>query len=202
MLDSSCEFFFILHCTLYFGILQVYRTKICLCFVTIQVYQVNTSNYICHSKYYGRCLDDDGVHQALCQFLHNGRRLRRELVDGIIARLYRLNKMLLKQNTFRFYSSSLLIMYDGVEDDDTVDDSRDHGDHMDGESLPSTRRRTSDVRMIDFAHATHEGFLSDETVHVGPDQGYLYGLQNLIHMFEDIKTEDLASSSGGGGDQR
>lgn len=41
--------------------------------------------------------------------------------------------------------------------------------------------------MIDFAHATHQGFLQDKTTHVGPDHGYIFGLQNLIHMFEELK---------------
>jgi len=43
-----------------------------------------------------------------------------------------------------------------------------------------------DVRVIDFAHVTHEGFLSDPTVHRGPDNGFLFGIRNLIHMFEEM----------------
>jgi inositol-hexakisphosphate kinase len=43
-----------------------------------------------------------------------------------------------------------------------------------------------DVRMIDFAHSTHRGF-SDDAPHKGIDDGYLFGLQNLITIFEGIK---------------
>jgi len=49
----------------------------------------------------------------------------------------------------------------------------------------STLHPHVDVRMIDFAHATHHGFLQDKTAHVGPDHGYLFGLKNLIHLFDN-----------------
>lgn len=51
-----------------------------------------------------------------------------------------------------------------------------------------------DVRMIDFAHSTHRGFREDKAVHKGPDKGYLFGVQNLILMFEDIKKKYLGDN--------
>ncbi|XP_033729251.1 inositol hexakisphosphate kinase 1-like [Pecten maximus] len=80
----------------------------------MQVYQANTQKYICHNKYYGRSLTVDGFKEALCQFLHNGHQLRTELVHEIVTRLQALHESVTEQDTFRFYSSSLLIMYDGV----------------------------------------------------------------------------------------
>jgi inositol-hexakisphosphate kinase len=45
-----------------------------------------------------------------------------------------------------------------------------------------------DVRIIDFAHSTHKG-LKDSTLHNGPDEGFIYGIENFISILEEIKTE-------------
>ena len=57
--------------------------------------------------------DGRRLHRTLHQFLHDGRRLRTELVETIVSRLERLHNTLANQETFRFYSSSLLIVYEG-----------------------------------------------------------------------------------------
>jgi len=43
----------------------------------------------------------------------------------------------------------------------------------------------ADVRIIDFANSTHEG-LRDSVCHSGPDQGFLFGLDTLIGILEDL----------------
>ena len=52
---------------------------------------------------------------------------------------------------------------------------------MDGKQSPLV-----DMKMIDFAHTTNGGF-ADEITYEGPDDGYLFGLQNMITIFEEIK---------------
>lgn len=47
-----------------------------------------------------------------------------------------------------------------------------------------------DVRMIDFAHSTFKGFRDDPTVHDGPDRGYVFGLENLISIMEQMRDEN------------
>jgi len=142
-------------------------------FLSTKVYQSSTDEYICHSKYHGRRLDSDGVRRTLRCFLHDGRRLLTELVCSILDRLQRLEKVIKRLDSYRFYSSSLLIMYDGADTDC-------------GDTKRETSPRQLAVCMIDFAHATHSGFLGDPVVHIGPDRGYLFGLQNLIRLFEEI----------------
>ena len=217
-----------------------YSHVILFCF---QVYQVDSGEYICQDKYYGRRVSEKGFKDSLAQFLHNGHCLRTDIMDCIVHRLHCLRAMLSKQVTFRFYSSSLLIMYDGADwdpyDHDNEENSSDFSvSDLQSSSLtsqasdscsqgcdesgataaaedpcgsrgnntwtelsrecsqsppkikkpsrPSPRPRV-DVRMIDFAHVTHQGFHGDRIVHSGPDHGYLLGLQNLISMFQKIK---------------
>ena len=44
-----------------------------------------------------------------------------------------------------------------------------------------------DVRMIDFAHTTFSGYLGDDLVHWGPDNGYLLGLDSLTVILNEIR---------------
>ncbi|XP_013419479.1 inositol hexakisphosphate kinase 1 isoform X1 [Lingula anatina] len=81
----------------------------------MQVYQVNSLSFVCRNKYYGRGLTVEGFKETLYQFLHNGHKLRVDIIDPMIERLLQFHEMLSKQDTFRFYSSSLLLMYDGKE---------------------------------------------------------------------------------------
>ncbi|KAK9502981.1 hypothetical protein O3M35_011651 [Rhynocoris fuscipes] len=43
----------------------------------------------------------------------------------------------------------------------------------------------TDVRIIDFAHSTHSG-MSDSVSYTGPDQGFLFGLGNMISILKAI----------------
>ncbi|XP_054640138.1 inositol hexakisphosphate kinase 1 [Dunckerocampus dactyliophorus] len=79
----------------------------------MQVYQLNTSHYLCRNKYYGRGLSIEGFRQALYQYMHNGRGLRRDLFEPILNKLHSLKAVLERQASYRFYSSSLLIIYEG-----------------------------------------------------------------------------------------
>ncbi|XP_049588940.1 inositol hexakisphosphate kinase 1 [Syngnathus scovelli] len=79
----------------------------------MQVYQLNTGHYLCRNKYYGRSLTAEGFSQALQQYMHNGRGLRRDLFEPILHKLHSLKAVLERQASYRFYSSSLLIIYEG-----------------------------------------------------------------------------------------
>ena len=152
---------------------------------------------MCQNKYFGRKLTVDGFKEALELFLNNGDEFRLDLLDPILNHLQQLYKVVENQESFRFYSSSLLIMYGGeakegssVDSDKTNDENHlveSDVEHVESHGCQTTYKADVDVRMIDFAHSTQQGFRDDTTVHKGPDKGYLFGLQNLILMFEDIK---------------
>ncbi|XP_060897277.1 inositol hexakisphosphate kinase 1 [Labrus mixtus] len=81
----------------------------------MQVYQLNTGHYLCRNKYYGRGLSIEGFRQALYQYMHNGKVLRQDLFEPILNKLRSLKAVLERQASYRFYSSSLLIIYEGQE---------------------------------------------------------------------------------------
>ncbi|KAL4646344.1 inositol hexakisphosphate kinase 1-like, partial [Arapaima gigas] len=169
----------------------------------MQVYQVDTQHYLCRNKYYGRGLSVEGFRQALCQFVHNGVGLRRDLFEPVLDKLHRLKELLERQVSYRFYSSSLLIIYEGKEPH-TGSKHRPSGQQPvwdigkgHGPSEPPSHLKPQvpsppfvDVRMIDFAHTTFKGFRDDPTVYHGPDKGFVFGLESLIRVLEGIQEEN------------
>lgn len=65
------------------------------------------------NKYQGRKLTLAGFKEALFQFFHDGQRLRHELLSPVLRRLREMQAALEACESYRFYSSSLLIIYDG-----------------------------------------------------------------------------------------
>lgn len=84
------------------------------CNVLVQVYRETTGAYKSLDKYYGRTLTDETFCDVLREFLHNGREMRSELLAPILIRLHALLNCLKDLSSFRFYASSLLIIYDGL----------------------------------------------------------------------------------------
>lgn len=66
------------------------------------------------NKYLGRKLTVPGFKEVLFQFFHSGRRLRHELLTPVLSRLREMQAVLEACESYRFYSSSLLIIYDGA----------------------------------------------------------------------------------------
>ena len=104
---------------------------------------------------------------------------------------------------FRFYTSSLLVTYDGADKQTSLNDAStdaQSNDKIDKKTKPFDQKFTEfddrraksfdekefdkksfgqnlvDVRIIDFAHSTHKG-LKDSTLHLGPDLGFIHGIQ-------------------------
>ena len=226
-----------------------------------QVYNKEEKGYHCKNKYYGQQLSEEGFKETLLRFLHNGHGLRLDIADRIISRLEELGSIISKLDSVRFFTSSLLILYDGFDPsgsnfnqpDCSTERKRESSDHTrlsqwpdqqgEGSSLPQdkwspkdscippikmthpayiheipspgggktcSREQVSqcgepdascksqgwqtnknhcspiDIRLIDFAHATHKG-MGDSKLYSGPDEGILFGLNSLIKIFTDIR---------------
>lgn len=156
----------------------------------MQVYQTDKKHFLCKDKYYGRKLSVDGFRQALYQFLHDGTRLRTELLGPIQRQLQALLSVIRSQSSYRFYSSSLLVIYDGQE----PPESAPGGPHPQEAPQPAPGSCPGigglpkvDIRMIDFAHTTYKGSWNERSTYDGPDPGYIFGLENLIQILRDIQ---------------
>jgi inositol-hexakisphosphate kinase len=112
-------------------------------------------------------LSIDEFRLSLIQFIDNGHQKRLDILPEIIQRLESLYIIINSLLKYRFYSGSLLIVYDG-----------------------SFQSNHIDVRMIDFANTirgTNDESLSN---HTGPDKGYLFGLESLIKFFREILNDN------------
>ncbi|KAL7832829.1 hypothetical protein SRHO_G00298470 [Serrasalmus rhombeus] len=174
----------------------------------MQVYHSVTGQLIFMNKYHGRKLSLTGFKEALCQFFSDGQVLRKELLSPVLQRLKEMRAVLEACESYRFFSSSLLIIYDGApppaparprpsrggEEEDEEDDE-DEDDEEEGAYGGRSQRRDSsgsgsplvDVRMIDFAHTTCRDYGEDVVVHEGGDSGYIFGLQNLISILSQLE---------------
>ncbi|XP_072308105.1 inositol hexakisphosphate kinase 2-like [Eucyclogobius newberryi] len=180
----------------------------------MQVFQSDTGQLMFMNKYHGRKLNLSDFKEALFQFFHSGRRLRRELLSPVLRRLCDMKTALEDCESYRFFSSSLLIIYDGAahrkqihrrtEDGLSEEEDDDEEAHVENEEYeeagalsfahtPSASTEATstshnvDVRMIDFAHTTCKHYGEDSVVHEGQDSGYILGLQNLITMISELE---------------
>ena len=118
--------------------------------VGMQVYNKEKKTFTCKNKYYGRQLTEDGFAQSLRQFLHNGSSFELETAKIIINKLKELRSIISKLDTFRFFTSSLLILYDSL-------DSHLSPKTSDAELISTNRESPKDVS----ANRDRENWLPD-----------------------------------------
>jgi hypothetical protein len=119
-------------------------------------------------------------------FLDNGRRLRVDLIPLFVATLQQILKWFEEQRLYRFYSSSLLFVYEGNEPDELNHNRTDeisltgNGKHA-GEVMrkKKMKMKMADIRMIDFAHVT-------PATDGRADEGYIHGLKKTISCLENL----------------
>lgn len=161
----------------------------------MQVYHPVQSGYISRDKYYGRSLSKDMFLETLREFFFNGIDLRREIIRGFLARLTSIRQVLGEENRYRFYSSSLLLIYEGFVRQSVLQAKGVSAKHIQGIDEDKL-----DVRLIDFARSYR---LPQSEVKAGDvDQGLLFGLDNLLERLQILldspptpSTQDPPSTS-------
>lgn len=141
----------------------------------MQVWNVKSQTYLFQDKYFGRDLKaGDEFQNALTRFLFDGQTKSSVLrhIPTILKKLRALELMIEGLPGYRFYASSLLMLYDGMDHD-----------------------RNIDLKIVDFANCvTAEDPLPDVTPcppkeRSGLDRGYLRGLRTLQKYIRSIWRE-------------
>uniref|UniRef100_A0A0N4ZNM8 Kinase n=1 Tax=Parastrongyloides trichosuri TaxID=131310 RepID=A0A0N4ZNM8_PARTI len=127
--------------------------------VGMQIWDKDEKKYLQVNKYEGREMTE---YHFLETILHFFKRAGQERRRNLFEKLTGLKKVLLDAEGFRFYSSSILIAFEG-------DDSSD-------------KNTSVSLSMIDFAHSTFNGFKEEDITYTGYDEGYLLGVTYLINI--------------------
>lgn len=98
----------------------------------------------------------DGFKQGVCQFLHNGRRLRTDALLPLIEKLQELKAVLSTLDTFRFYTSSLLLAYEGLDPEYSGDDEPSMITDDDSSNDSTTMHSTTTAGGIRIIHGFKE----------------------------------------------
>lgn len=110
-------------------------------------------------KFFGLSLEpEDVTEKGLKLFFSQDSKIRNDVLQMVLSGIQNINDFFHGQREFAFYSSSLLIIYEG-----------DKGQ--------SSLEPVADVRMIDFTHVF-------ETAE--PDENYIFGLEMLIKSLSSL----------------
>lgn len=127
----------------------------------------NNGYFEFRDKYYGRRVRGEELVEEMKWFFHDGYSVRKDCVEIIVQKLRRIREHMKNQRLFKFYSSSILLVYEGAKD----------------------KKVNADVRMIDFAHTQW----SEEKVEI--DEGYLFGIDTMLGLLHCILNDSSTTTS-------
>lgn len=155
----------------------------------MQRYDARLRKYVFVNKYHGRSLRDHQLADALLAFLPRREPARaRFVIARWLGVLRRLEAAVRAQQGYRFYSSSLLLMYEGASaggagDGDGGGDGGAEGGVGAGSGADASVLPRVDVRLIDFAHTR---LVEGDGERDKPDEGFLFGLENLMTLLSSV----------------
>lgn len=140
------------------------------------MYRLDKHLYEYQDKYVGRTLTPESFRDTLHHFLHNGIKLLIDFIPTLIQRMQELYTEIEKMVGYRFYGSSLLIVYDAYNVNNI------------------------NMKLIDFTHCITKKEIEEnqllmtyppERGSACPDDGFLQGLSSLIEILQDIYNHEL-----------
>lgn len=174
----------------------------------MQVWNVKTQSYLFEDKYFGRDLKAGRNFQdALTRFLYDGvsyASVARH-IPVVLERITKLEKMIRRLPRYRFYASSLLMLYDGGSVHDNPEGGNaDHNNPTaeDGSrKVDRSAKSTINLKIVDFANCVTAEKEMPSSVPCPPqdpegvDMGYLRGLRSLKtylrRIWKDISSEEF-----------
>jgi len=182
----------------------------------MQVWNAKTQLYIFEDKYFGRDLKPGKEFQdALTRFFFDGLGYTNAVkhIPTILEKISRLESMIRDLPGYRFYASSLLMLYDHGASDEfpTLDQACLAADEKERAKLTEELRRKSEikVKIVDFANCVTAEDLPSNPLPCPPhdpdgvDRGYLRGLRSLRLYFEriwkEVTNEEWVERGEGGG---
>ncbi|KAJ2829800.1 inositol polyphosphate kinase kcs1 [Coemansia erecta] len=79
----------------------------------LQVYKADRNRFLFQDKYYGRSLNKFTFQRSLLEFLDNGESVVAFMIPALLTKLRNLYRTVEQMHGFRFFGSSLLLVYDG-----------------------------------------------------------------------------------------
>jgi inositol-hexakisphosphate kinase len=170
-----------------------------------QRFSFSNNSFEMFDKYVGRNADETELRKLLGQFFTHGCSLRKDVINNVLGEICRMKKSLVDLEEYRFYSSSILIIYEGLMKEEKcesynlsdAENSMDcdifemeaaEANNFDVEKCRKNELPSSAVTMkiIDFANASFPCMDCDQSMHEGPDRGFLMGLDNLYEILESL----------------
>jgi len=156
----------------------------------MQAWRPSEECYLRRDKYEGRKLNHASFDFMLREYLSDGKVLLTRTIRAFIARLRTFMETLGVESGFRFYSSSLLMVYEGWPQEGTPPvcevcrTTLTNTDLALSEHVCEFGSDHADVRMIDFAHTFR---ISTPSEYINVEEGgLLFGIKNLIEACERL----------------
>mmetsp|Transcript_11064 Transcript_11064/g.16500 ORF Transcript_11064/g.16500 Transcript_11064/m.16500 type:complete len:436 (-) Transcript_11064:62-1369(-) len=150
----------------------------------MRIWNRKNNSFVIRDKYWGRSIQGETLESAIEEFFFDGESLRLDVIPPLLDLLVNLSTAIeTARSNCRFYSSSVLLIYDGAT----------HGDNF------ISHKPKVDVRMIDFANSlstVSKTCLKDSSKFTNfhhPEDGCLLGIRNLVNILEGIHRKGLKS---------
>lgn len=129
----------------------------------MQVFEAETGACIRRDKYWGRALTETGLREALRDFFAGGAGLRTRVVRRVLRDLDALRRAIAKQTSYRFYSCSLLVVYEGDMSTLSTEEGVGAMSEYDGDASSSSAELASSPGHFDMS-TLHDEISSDASV--------------------------------------